>query len=63
MSPVNAQDTGMEKVWFTELDRYEVDFVMLDLDEDNDLVEFFQLHPTWSVDFEDEGGVIFARVV
>ena len=63
MSLVNAQETGMNKIWIAELDRYEVELVMLDLDDDGDLVEFFQLHPTWSVDFCDEGVVIFVRAV
>ena len=58
-----VHETGMNKVWTAALDKNNVEFVMLDLDSDGDVVEFLHLHPKWSVDFQDEEVVIFARAV
>jgi len=43
------------------LDAYRVQFLVLGLDRECDVVEFFRSHRGWEVDFEDEETVIFAR--
>jgi hypothetical protein len=43
------------------LDAYNVQFLVLNLYSESDVVKFFRLHPGWKVDFEDEEAIIFAR--
>ena len=52
--------TAVEE-WLDQLDEYGVEFVILDLDADSDLVEVFHLQTSWIVDFEDREAVIFTR--
>lgn len=47
--------------WLDQLDEYGVEFIILDLDGDCELVEVFRLQTSWIVDFEDGEAVIFAR--
>jgi len=47
--------------WLRGLDEYDVRFLVLDLDSDRKLVEFFQSQPGWTVDFEDGEAVLFVR--
>ena len=51
----------MTKNWPGELDRHGVQFVVLDLAVDSDLVERFHSEPGWAVDFDDGEAIIFAR--
>ena len=53
-------NTAVEE-WLDQLDEYGVEFVILDLDADCDLVEVLRIQDLWIVDFEDGEAVIFAR--
>ena len=43
------------------LDKYGVQFLILDIHSDGELLELFQSQPAWRVDFQDEEAVILAR--
>ena len=47
--------------WLTALDRYDVRYVVLDRQGDGDLLDCFGSQPGWSVYFQDEEAVVFAR--
>jgi len=47
--------------WLSVLDAYNVQFLVLNLHSNSDVVEFFRSHPGWKVDCEDEEAIIFAR--
>ena len=49
--------------WLDQLDGYGVEFVILDLDDDHDLVEALHVQDSWIVDFQDREAVIFARTM
>lgn len=51
----------MNENWPSVLDAYNVQFLVLNLHNESDVVRFFRLHPGWKVDFEDEEAIIFAR--
>ena len=53
-------NTAVEE-WLDQLDDSGVEFVILDLDDDCDLVEVLRIQASWIVDFEDGEAVIFAR--
>jgi hypothetical protein len=53
-------NTAVEE-WLDQLDDYGVEFVILDLDDDCDLVEVLHIQASWIVDFQDGKAVIFAR--
>ena len=53
-------NTAVEE-WLDQLDEYGVEFVILDLDDDHDLVEVLHIQDSWIVDFQDRDAVIFAR--
>ena len=56
-----AQETGVNEDWAGVLDEYGVQFLILDIHSDGDLLKLFQSQPGWKVDFQDEEAVIFAR--
>ncbi len=45
--------------WLQMLDEENVQFIILDLQSDADLVEIIRLQSKWTVDFEDAELVIF----
>jgi hypothetical protein len=47
--------------WLELFDQEGVQFVVLNLCDDDALVEALRCQPGWAVDFEDEEAVIFAR--
>ncbi|MBU0495237.1 MAG: hypothetical protein KKA73_12890 [Chloroflexi bacterium] len=47
--------------WPVVLDQYNVQFLALDRQQDRWLVQLFQSHPDWQVDFQDEEAVRFVR--
>jgi len=53
--------TGINEDWPAVLDEYGVQFLVLGRHDDSDLLELFQSQPGWTVDFEDEEAIIFAR--
>jgi len=56
-----TQETGTNEDWPGMLDVYGVQFLILDRHDDTDLLDLFRSQPGWTVDFEDEEAVIFAR--
>jgi hypothetical protein len=57
-----AQEGGIEKNWFKVLDKYGVQFLILDTHDDADLLDLIQSQPEWQVDTKDEEMVVFSRV-
>jgi hypothetical protein len=55
------QEADANVNWLSQIDQYGVEFAILDLHDDSDLVEAFRLQPAWTVDFEDGEAVIFTR--
>ena len=47
--------------WLAALDRHGVRYMVLDRQRDGDLLDCFGTQPGWSVFFQDEEAVIFAR--
>lgn len=60
-SHLTTQETDMNRDWLERLDEDGVEFVILDLHGDSDLVEIFRPQPAWTVDFEDGEAVVFVR--
>ena len=56
-----TQETGVNEDWVQVLDGYGVQFLVLDVHSDSELVELFQSQPGWTVDFQDGEAVILAR--
>ena len=52
---------GANEDWLGIFEKYDVQFLVLDSHDDGDLLKLFQTRPDWTVDFEDEEAVIFAR--
>jgi hypothetical protein len=44
--------------WPGILDRYDVRFLVLDIQKDGDLLQLFWSHPEWAVDTEDGDAVL-----
>jgi DNA phosphorothioation-dependent restriction protein DptG len=49
--------------WLRMLDEYNVRHLALDLQSDRTLVDFFQAHPDWRIDFQDGQAALFVRSV
>jgi len=47
--------------WTRVLDRYGVQYLILDRAGDSDLVQLFEGQPGWAAQYEDEEAVLFAR--
>lgn len=56
-----AQGISTNRDWLGVLDEYNVEFLVLSLHSDSDLVGFFRSQPGWIIDFEDEESVLFVR--
>jgi hypothetical protein len=59
--PLNGSGFGKNENWSGVLDAYGVQFLVLNLHSESDMVNFFRAQPGWKVDFEDEESIIFAR--
>lgn len=57
----NGRQTGINEDWLRVLEAYRVRFLVLNLKSEGDVVSFFRAQSEWSVDFEDEESIIFAR--
>ena len=55
-----AQGT-LRDSWLAVLDRYRVQFLILDKELDSTLMSLVQSQPGWAVDFENEVSVLFSR--
>jgi len=47
--------------WVGVFDEYGVQFLVLDCHDDSNLLNLFRSQSGWTVDFEDEEAVVFAR--
>lgn len=47
--------------WQRMFDRYDVQFLVLDIQSDSTMVQLFQSQPGWVVDYKDEEAMIFVR--
>ena len=47
--------------WLAVLDRYRVQYLILDKERDGKLLSLVRARPGWAVDFEDEASVLFSR--
>jgi len=43
------------------LDKSRIEFLALDCQSDSELIKLFRSHPSWTVDFENEQAILFAR--
>ena len=57
----HLKSTRLDENWLRMLDAYRVHFLVLNLNSESDMAEFFRSQPGWEVDFEDEESIIFAR--
>ena len=53
--------SGANEDWLEMLEEYEVEFLVLDLHTDSELLGLFRSQPGWVVDFEDREAIVFAR--
>ncbi len=51
----------MSENWLQCFEEHNVQFVVLSQSQDKELVKVLRCQPEWSVDFEGDGTVIFAR--
>jgi len=57
-----AQLRGRSDGWPSVLDRYGVQYLILDKDRDDKLLSLVRARPGWSVEFEDGTSVLFTRL-
>ena len=55
-----AQGT-LRDSWLAVLDRYRVQFLILDKELDSTLMSLVQSQPGWAIDFENDVSVLFSR--
>jgi hypothetical protein len=56
-----AQEPGRYESWLSALDALGVQFLILDAERDDKLLQLVQTHPRWALDFSDGESVLFAR--
>ena len=54
-------ETAGEQDWPVVLDAYGVQFLALDIQADDDLLQLFRSDPRWRVIFEDKEAVLLGR--
>jgi hypothetical protein len=59
--PTQIRTPHTDDDWSRVLEEYDVQFVVLNQSQDEKLVKTLLRQPGWSVDFEGDGVVIFAR--
>ena len=47
--------------WMAVLERYSVQYLILDKERDGKYLSLVRSRPGWTVDFEDEASVLFSR--
>jgi hypothetical protein len=52
---------GRSAGWSSVLDRYGVQYLILDKERDGGLLSLVRTRPGWAVDFEDGASVLFVR--
>ncbi len=56
-----AQKVSTAQDWPRVLDEHDVQYLVLDIHSDSDLLKLFRTHPGWQVHFRDAETVIFTR--
>jgi hypothetical protein len=56
-----AREVGRLDSWLALLDRYSVQYVILDRELDCELISLVQSQPGWAVDFSDEASMLLSR--
>jgi hypothetical protein len=56
-----AQGVARRDSWLAALDRYRVQFLILDKERDSTLMSLVRSQSGWTVDFENEASVLFSR--
>ena len=51
----------MNEDWLKRLDQYDVQFLVLNLHSERDMVKFYRSQSGWRINFEDGESIIFAR--
>jgi hypothetical protein len=59
--PLDVREAGIKEDWLRVIDACRVQFLVLNLQSEGDVVKLFRSRPGWNVDFEDEESIIFAR--
>jgi hypothetical protein len=59
--PITQAEHESVENWPRVFDEHDVQFLVLDRHDDTDLLDLFRSQPGWTLDFEDEEAVIFAR--
>ena len=59
---VVVQESDRYESWLAVLDVSGVEFLVVDAHRDHGLLQAARSDPRWTVDFEDEEAVLFARV-
>ncbi|MBN2007258.1 MAG: hypothetical protein JXA21_28160 [Anaerolineae bacterium] len=60
LAHVDKSNAGVN--WPEHFEAHDVQFVVLNLSQDKDLVQTLRRRLGWTVDFEDQESVIFARL-
>jgi len=50
-----------EAWWLERFEQYDVQYVVLDPDQDNRLIQLLKVRPEWALDFGDQEGALFVR--
>jgi len=56
-----ARGYSPRDIWLEILERYRVQFLILDRERDSTLMSLVRSQPGWEVDFENEVSVLFSR--
>jgi hypothetical protein len=54
---------GQRGHWLAALDRYGVQFLVVDKQRDGALLDLVRSQPGWSIDFEDGDSALFRRIL
>jgi hypothetical protein len=57
----DTQGIGLAEDWPALFDAHDVQFLVLDIEQDGDLARCFRSHPGWRVDFADAQSMLLAR--
>jgi hypothetical protein len=57
----SAMEFGQLDTWLAILDRYRVQYMILNRELDRNLISLVQSQPGWTVDFSDEASMLLSR--
>jgi hypothetical protein len=56
-----TQDVNWQEDWLATFDAHGVQFLVLDIRHDGDLLQLVRSEPGWAVDFQDTDAVLLTR--